>query len=427
MAPVSLPRLSLRVNASWTLAGNIIYAACQWGMVVVLARLGAPELLGQFALGLAISTPVLMLTNLQLRALHSTDARHEYQPGDYLALRLAMTTLALLLIAGVVIFAGYPQATAFVILAVALAKAVEALSDVCYGAFQQHERLDRVARSMILRGGLGLLALGAGVALTGEVLWGALALALAWAGVLLAYDLPRNRALAAAHGAGRLRPRWHGPTLLRLARLALPLGVVMMLVALNTNIPRYIVEQALGTSALGIFAAIAALERIGTTFVSALGQAASPRLARAYAAGNETAYRALVLKLVAGGGALGIVGVLLALLVGQPVLALLYEETYARADVLAWVMLAAGLGYVASFLGYAATARRIIGWQPAILAATVSASLLASLLLVPAHSLVGAGQAMTIAAGVMVAGYLSVFVLQKNPTQHHDTDTPHIS
>jgi O-antigen/teichoic acid export membrane protein len=280
---------------------------------------------------------------------------------------------------------------------------------------------------MILRGGLGLLALGAGVALTGEVLWGALALALAWAGVLLAYDLPRNRALAAAHGAGRLRPRWHGPTLLRLARLALPLGVVMMLVALNTNIPRYVVEQALGTSALGIFAAIAALERIGTTFVSALGQAASPRLARAYAAGNETAYRALVLKLVAGGGALGIVGVLLALLVGQPVLALLYEETYARADVLAWVMLAAGLGYVASFLGYAATARRIIGWQPAILAATVSASLLASLLLVPAHSLVGAGQAMTIAAGVMVAGYLSVFVLQKNPTQHHDTDTPHIS
>jgi O-antigen/teichoic acid export membrane protein len=209
--------------------------------------------------------------------------------------------------------------------------------------------------------------------------------------------------------------------------LALPLGVVMMLVALNANIPRYVVEQALGTSALGIFAAIAALERIGTTFVSALGQAASPRLARAYAAGDEAAYRALVFKLVAGGGALGVAGVVLALLVGQPVLALLYQEPYARADVLAWVMLAAGLWYVASFLGYAATARRIIGWQSAIMVATVGTSLLASLLLVPAHGLVGAGQAMAVAAGVTVAGYLSVFVMQRHPTQLHDTDTPYIS
>src|SRR5690606_40180926 len=66
--------LSLRVNFSWTLAGNIVYAGCQWAMLVVLARLGRAEMVGQFALGLAITGPVLMCTNLNLRSVPATDA-----------------------------------------------------------------------------------------------------------------------------------------------------------------------------------------------------------------------------------------------------------------------------------------------------------------------------------------------------------------
>ena len=87
---------SLRANFSWTFVGNVIYAACQWAMLVVLAKLGSPEIVGQFALGLAITAPVIMLTNLQLRAVQATDAKRAYSFGDYLGLRLAVTPLALL-------------------------------------------------------------------------------------------------------------------------------------------------------------------------------------------------------------------------------------------------------------------------------------------------------------------------------------------
>jgi hypothetical protein len=38
---------SLRWNFSWTFVGNIIYSACQWGMLVVLAKIGNPEMVGQ--------------------------------------------------------------------------------------------------------------------------------------------------------------------------------------------------------------------------------------------------------------------------------------------------------------------------------------------------------------------------------------------
>jgi O-antigen/teichoic acid export membrane protein len=407
MAAPSLVRLSLRANVSWTFAGNVVYAACQWAMLVALAKLGSPQMVGQFALGLAVSTPIFMLANLQLRALQATDARHTYTFGDYLALRLAMTALALLLIGAVVMLSGYALPTALAVLAVAFAKAIEALCDVFYGLFQQHERMDGMSRSLMLRGALGLLALVAAIALTGSVLWGALALALAWAGVLLAYDMRNGRAMA----GGRLAARWHGPTLLRLARLAAPLGFVMMLIALNASVPRYIVQQVLGAEALGIFAAIAYIERAGTTLVGALGQAASPRLAQHHAAGNTRAFRALLGKLLGIGGAIGAGGVLVALLAGRPLLALLYEEAYARADVFAWVMVAAGLWYMASFLGYAATARRIIGWQPVVLCAAVGVALLASVLLIPAHGLSGAALAMVAAAAVALVGYAALLGL----------------
>ena len=63
----SLPSgLSLRANFSWTFAGNVVYAGCQWGMLVMLGELGSPEMVGQFALGLTVTAPVVMFTRLQL-------------------------------------------------------------------------------------------------------------------------------------------------------------------------------------------------------------------------------------------------------------------------------------------------------------------------------------------------------------------------
>jgi polysaccharide biosynthesis protein PslG len=41
-----LKPLTLRRNFSWTFIGNVVYTACQWGMLVVLAKLGSSEMRG---------------------------------------------------------------------------------------------------------------------------------------------------------------------------------------------------------------------------------------------------------------------------------------------------------------------------------------------------------------------------------------------
>jgi O-antigen/teichoic acid export membrane protein len=87
--------LSLRRNFSWTFIGNTVYAAAQWGMLVVLARLSSADVVGQFRLALGLTAPIILFTNLQLRGVQATDAKEQYTPQMYLALRIVMTLLGL--------------------------------------------------------------------------------------------------------------------------------------------------------------------------------------------------------------------------------------------------------------------------------------------------------------------------------------------
>src|SRR5487761_2005637 len=88
--------VSMRGNFAWMTIGNAVYAASQWGMVSVLARLGSPEIVGQYALGVAVSTPILMLAQLNLRSVIATDVKREHSFADYRGVRLISLSLALL-------------------------------------------------------------------------------------------------------------------------------------------------------------------------------------------------------------------------------------------------------------------------------------------------------------------------------------------
>jgi len=140
--------------------GNAFYSLCQWGIIALLAKLGSTKMVGQFTLGLAITAPIIMFTNLQLRTVQATDANDEYTFYEYFTLRLILTLLGLLLITGITLISNYHSETILVILLVGFCKAVESISDIFYGLFQKHERMDRIGKSKIMRGFISLPMLG---------------------------------------------------------------------------------------------------------------------------------------------------------------------------------------------------------------------------------------------------------------------------
>jgi O-antigen/teichoic acid export membrane protein len=413
---MSFAPLSLRQNFSWSLVGNVIYAATQGGILVALAHFGTPETVGQFALGLAITAPIIMFSNLQLRSVLATDAKRTHPFSHYLILRTSTTGLALLVIAGVVYIGGFQSTTALVIVLVGLAKALESMSDVYYGLLQQHERMDRIAQSLILRGLLSLVAVVGVLYATGSLAAAVLGMAAVWAAVLALFDAPSGLRLLKQHTEFGVTEKafLYAPLtkpIAKLASTALPLGFVVLLISLSTNIPSYFIQGHLGTWELGIFAALAYLMVAGNTVVGALGQSASPRLAQLYAAGNTTAFRNLLGKLVAIGVGLGGGGVFVATLLGEPLLRLLYGVEFAAfSTLLVWLMIAAALAYVASFMGYGMTAARLFRIQVPVFVLVSLSTLTSCLFLVPAYGLLGGAWALMIGASVQLIASTAVNV-----------------
>jgi O-antigen/teichoic acid export membrane protein len=393
---------SLRKNFAWTIAGNTVYGASQWAILSLTAKLGGGEMLGQYALAVAVAMPAAMLSHLNLRAVLATDIERRHPFHDYLAVRLYATALSLAAIAAIAFLSGYRGTVAAVIVLMGISLGAENVSDAHFGLMQRRERMDQIARSMIARGALSVVALGCTLWFTRSLLWAVAALVLSRIAILAAFDRPRASSGERLRGTG-LHAQWN------IFRTALPLGVVLMLVSLTANVPRYAIESTLGTRELGAFAAVASFVTAGATIVNALGQSATPRLARYFSEGDRKRFRALSLRLLGLALGLGLSGVAGASLAGGFILSAMYRPEYAAYSRLFVAVMAAGVfTYIGTTLGYIMTSARAFAPQMPLLAAVAATSAAASWMLIPVIGLPGAAAAIALAACVQIGGALLI-------------------
>jgi O-antigen/teichoic acid export membrane protein len=344
-----------------------------------------------------------LFPSLALQAVQATDAKRDFLFGHYLGLRLLTTVLAFLVILGIVVISNYHTDTALVVLLIGLSKCFYSIGDIFLGLLQQHEKMDRIGKSLILNGILSFLVICASMYLTRNIVLATAGLAIVSLIVVGAYNVPSSLIVFESARLGALKPNWDPKTLVRLTRLAFPLGLAMMLVSLSINIPRYFVERQLGERELGLFAAMAYLITAGNTMVGALGQSASPRLSKFYAAGSDKFFINLMAKLVGIGAILGLIGIVIASIAGGTILSTVYGPEYAmNVDAFTWLMVAAAIGYVASFLSYGMTASRSFKIQPFIFALSALVSYAACAIFVPSYGMVGAAWAMILSLGLQL-------------------------
>lgn len=418
-----LEPLSLRRNFGWTLCGNVIYSVCQWAMLVLIVKLGTPETVGEFALALAITAPVMTFLGLNLRAVQATDARHEYEFGDYLGVRLLAVLSGLCIITAIASFVTQYSSSRAVILAVGLAKGFESISDVIFGLLQQSERMDRISISQAIKGTSQLAVLSVVLYATRSLIWAVLGLALVNFVTLAVYDLSSAVAILRKDGAGidvrSLRNVAAPLSRLRLFRtiafLSLPLGIVGLLDSLNTNIPRYFIEHLQGKAALGYFAALAYIPVAGHTVITALADAARPRLAKYYFQ-NLRAFNQLLVRLLGVGAGIGLLGVGAAVSCGHLILTVLYTPDYARhLGVLSTLMVAAAFWYLSGFMSTALTAARAFNVQVPLFAGAVLTTIIACAVAIPHFGIAGAAWALCagMAARFLGSGLVLHQILQK--------------
>ena len=263
---------------------------------------------------------------------------------------------------------------------------------------QQSERMDRVAHSIVLKGILSSVVLGATFLATRSLIAAVFAEAMTRFLVLTFYDLPLGRRLASQHGSEEISlvslRTVEAARLTKLTTRSLPLAFKVMLVSLDTHVTRYFVSGMGSLSAVGVFGPIASGAAAGSMVGKALNQSVSAKLGRLASVDEVQPFQSFVRKLQLFYLALGVAGVGFTMLVGGPLLALVRPDLLAYQTVLTLVVVSVALDLQNGIVDMSlVAARRIAPLAPAC-GLSVATSAICCWLLIPAYGLEGAAIAM---------------------------------
>jgi len=404
---------SLKVNFIYNFFGNIYYAGCQWGMLIVLTKIGSIEDVGVYSYGLAICSPLILFANMHLRILVATDAANEYRFMDYILFRMINVLVIFL---SIYLFAKIyldDEFTVYIVCVVGLCKVIESVSDVCYGYFQKIERNDILFFSLFLRGTVYLMVAwifykdnGLGSVL--------LYIAILWALIAIFYDVYfvcRIDDWAYKLKSGKLFDFSHRKYR-EILLVAAPMAVVAMLDSFGVSIPRYFIENMMGFKSLGYFSAISYLMVVGGTVVGAMGYVVSPRMSKYFVESNREGFFRVLKISVLLGVLIGIFGVIVSVFFGEYVLGLIYSREYSSmTDVFFVTMMSSMVWYVAGLLGCGLNATRKFNRQALVYLVSTSMTLLTIWPFVNYFGLVGAS--CSVFVGLMFRMVLTLYFVKK--------------
>lgn len=402
-AVASLPvaELSLRRNIVYAMVGRGYYAVTQFLIIAITARLGSVSDVGALTLATALVTPLFFFTSMGAKTVMTVDDFDRFTRADYVGLRFAGGLLALAASMLTVALA-YPDGGWLVtasVAGVALVRFFGAQAALNQAIFQRAERLDYVAASIFTRATAGLAAFAL-------VFWWSRDLPMALfceAGLWFAsYWLIDTRLLArlgmeiplAILRQTTPRRIW------ALTLWVLPMGLALWLMRAVGSIPPVMLEHYAGLGAVGIFGALAYAHTLMSMVSNAMAGAAAARL-RCYARERQMgAFRTLTRKMMLLSGGLGLGALVLAWIIGAPVLGLVFGPDYADRELFTVIVGASGLALVAATLNTAITALHAFGWRVAVAGASFLAGLAVALALVPSHGALGGAVAFLASSAV---------------------------
>lgn len=370
--------LLLLKKAKWLVGGNFVFAFSQWVILIFFARMTNQENLGQYALALAIVTPVFAVGNLQLRPLYILDVNSEqkytYTHFYYLRLICSFIALACCLVLGL-----FFNVSILVLLLVGLLKFFESYSDIIYAYYNAHDQTQLISKSLFLKGTLSVLAVAVSLYLFD--FYTALFLFLfvylvVWLFIDNVYIQKTQEIKKMSLDLGVMKS-------------AIPMGISLGIVTLQSNIPRLFLDQYASIEAVGIFTVLSYFIIVGSIFINSICQYLSPRLTHAWNHNRAYFKKLLSMALLVAGG-LGLIAIFLSYFMGEFVLNLVYGAKYvAYTDAFVLTMVAGFILYLATVLGYTLTAIGFIKQQVYLFSIVLIFSVLVSYLCIPEYGIIG--------------------------------------
>lgn len=398
-----------------------MYFATQWGLLIVLAKFGNINVVGQYSLASAIVAPIIIFSQMQLRQVVVTDVQNKYQYSDYFWCRVICTLFALITAAIIILVLGYSWNMILIMLLLTLAKCFETMSDIIYGKLQKYDRMDYIAISMMIKGIFTLILFCIILWVIQDLIGALLGMLFVWAAMFFLFDM---KVVNKFPKDGMFDIKRILATFKQLIWLSLPLTINSVLVSLSGYMPRYFLEYNYGKEEVGLFSIASAPLLFIALFQNSIGQAIMSQAARYFQGGEMGKFKMLALKMTAIFLFTGILFTSFFAAFGEKLISILFSPQYVSVTPVLLIMsLGVTLNGVCTFGFMVIVSGRMFKLQLISILVTVVVQIPLSYYLIKHFGLLGAGWADFSKTMVGMLFFIIVGLIAYKSTQHGRKET----
>lgn len=142
----------------WNMFGTIIASCLSSILLLIVVRINGVEIAGIFSIAFATSVILNAVGDFGIRILQVTDIKQQYTFGEYMALRIIVVFVMIVLGIIFIIVSHYDIDKAYILFFLILFRAVDNFSESYQAQFQLSNRLDLAGKTLIIRNSISCVA-----------------------------------------------------------------------------------------------------------------------------------------------------------------------------------------------------------------------------------------------------------------------------
>ena len=345
----------------WNSLGSLLQSAISPVLLIVITRLNGIEDSGLFSFALSLSVVFWAISLWGGRTYQASDVKREFCSGGYVAVRFAASLIVAVSAVVFCVLNGYNTTKTGLIMILVAFKILESIADSLYGVLQIHRKLYIAGISLTMKAILGFGVFIVVDIVTKNVMYGALAILLVNALIILLYDVLWVRRVEAIAMNKKFIKEYAGQAVVIMKRTS-AVFVVVFLTMFSLNIPRYFLDKS-HPDQIGYFGIMAMPITLLGLFISFIIQPNVVNLSELLVKGKLKEFARIVGKINQITFGMGVFLVVLSYLVGVWVLNIIFgiNLNSFRLDLTIMVIGAAANAFVSIYVNLLIIMRRFKG------------------------------------------------------------------
>lgn len=388
----------------WNMMGSMSNAFSTMILLIVVNRICGEAEGGVFSIGHAVGQLMLTIGSFEVRNYQSTDIKEKYTFAEYYGYRIITCIIMLFVSVGYVLINGYDFYKALIAVLLCIYRGIDAFSDVFQGMFQQKDRIDISGKMLCLKVVMSSIFFVIALVLTQNLLVAIIIMDIVSVVCCVLYDMRITKLVE------KLKISLEMKAMKEIFIECVPLFVGAFMAMYIVNEPKYAIDKYLDLRQQNIFSIIFMPAFVINLFSLFVFRPMITTMAMAWEKSDKKSFVKMLLKALVWCLALTVLGVIGAMLLGIPVLELLYgvklkEYRY----VLLLIMIGGGGNALSTVFRYSLTVVREQYKTLWVYIITLGVTLMMAKFLIQNYALWGAGALYMISMYVMTI--VSAFIM----------------